>query len=334
MIVGISVVLFTANLASRNSSSSLQRLRTTTPSPAASLQVEGNKVVNTDGGYSFVLPSGWKAKVSSFSKTDTIFGTNFLNDLGIGYVRVHGGDKSLSDALSKENPQNITKSEQIIVDGTPAVIQDFKSGDSNLTVDGKAIYIYKNEKTYYIELISENTEDIAKFQEIISSFKFTDETANWKTYTDPEYGFQIKYPRAGQAIDLQGQFVNGKCGMAIKESPYPLGPPYVYELWVDNFFEVLVRPWTGTINDFLQQENIDVNTVKSLNVANADGAVTMAKPGYTIASKDAQTGPGDLEIIKKNGNLFLLHPFQNDGNFGGCVKITGAEAYLTFKFTQ
>lgn len=36
--------------------------------------------------------------------------------------------------------------------------------------------------------------DRALFEKILSTFQFTDEIADWKTYTDSQYNFQIKYP--------------------------------------------------------------------------------------------------------------------------------------------
>lgn len=35
---------------------------------------------------------------------------------------------------------------------------------------------------------------VNQVDQILSTFKFTDDTANWKTYTNTQYGFEVKYP--------------------------------------------------------------------------------------------------------------------------------------------
>lgn len=176
IIVGIVVVFTTALIGSRNiskSSGTSPSIYEVSPKPTIPVIIEGNRIINNDGGYSFILPSPWKAKISSFTKTDTIFGTAFLNDLGTGDIRVSSGDKSLSDALSKQNPNNVSQQKQITIDGVPGVIEDLSAKDSNINIQGKVAIVYKNGRTYTIEVLSNDPGDVAKFQEILSTFKFT-----------------------------------------------------------------------------------------------------------------------------------------------------------------
>lgn len=146
---------------------------TTTPIPVINNSTpEGNRIINNDGEYSFILPKSWKAKISSYSKTDMIFGETFLNDLGIGDIKVSSGYKSLSDALSKQNPKNVSNITQITVDSAPGIIEDLNATDGTIKVEGKVVIVYKDKKTYTFELLSKDFEDITKFQELLSSFKF------------------------------------------------------------------------------------------------------------------------------------------------------------------
>ncbi len=46
------------------------------------------------------------------------------------------------------------------------------------------------------------------FDQIISTFQFIDETADWQTYRNNEYGFEMKYPSVGNWKAEEGRLVN------------------------------------------------------------------------------------------------------------------------------
>lgn len=176
IIVGITVVFTTALMGSRNISRSGGTSPNTyqvSPKPTIPVNTEGNRIINNDGGYSFILPSLWKAKISSYSKSDIIFGETFLNDLGIGDIKVNTGDKSLNDAISKQNPKMVSQPNQTTIDGVPAIIENLSGTDGVIKLEGKVVTVYKDGKTYVIEVLSNDSDDLAKFQEILSTFKFT-----------------------------------------------------------------------------------------------------------------------------------------------------------------
>lgn len=83
-------------------------------------------------------------------------------------------------------------------------------GDINAFEDSP--YVFKNDKYVFQFVVSSNgpkdlfgTADDA--EKIISTFKFTDkvDTANWKTYRNEEFGFELKYPN-----DFQSEFTNNE----------------------------------------------------------------------------------------------------------------------------
>ncbi len=175
IIVGIVVIFSAALIGSRNISKSTSvtpGVYEVSPKPTTPVIIEGNRIINNDGGYSFILPSPWKAKISSYSKSDIIFGETFLNDLGIGSISVNTGDKSLNDALSKQNPKTVSQPNQITVGGIPAVIENLGGTDGLIKLEGKVVVVYKDGKTYLIEVLSNDPSNLAKFQEILSTFKF------------------------------------------------------------------------------------------------------------------------------------------------------------------
>lgn len=83
---------------------------------------------------------------------------------------------------------------EINVNGIPAV----KLSDSG---DFPEVFIVDDKKTkkLYISgfVFAPNSENnLSIFNQMLSTFKFiaVDETADWKTYTNKDYGFEIKYP--------------------------------------------------------------------------------------------------------------------------------------------
>ncbi|MFH0873275.1 MAG: hypothetical protein V1846_00295 [Candidatus Komeilibacteria bacterium] len=46
------------------------------------------------------------------------------------------------------------------------------------------------------------------YNQILSTFKFTDDAADWKTYNDKDGGYTIKYPSTWRVSDFDPQFVN------------------------------------------------------------------------------------------------------------------------------
>lgn len=176
IIVGIVVAFSTALMGSQNiskSTSATPSVYEVSPKPTVPVSTEGNRIINNDGGYSLMLPSPWKAKISSYSKSDIIFGETFLNDFGIGDIKVNTGDKSLNDAISKQNPKMVSQPNQITIDGIPAVIENLGGTDGVIKLEGKVVTVYKDGKTYVIEVLSNDSGDLAKFQQILSTFKFT-----------------------------------------------------------------------------------------------------------------------------------------------------------------
>jgi hypothetical protein len=171
IMVGIVVIFTTALIGSRNisrSNSTSPSIYQVSPKPTNPVNTEGNRIINNDGGYSFILPSPWKAKISSYSNTTTVFGESFLNDLGIGQIDVSSHDASLTDALSHQTKGQYSAPTPIIVDGISGVTENFLS-----VVQGKVVIVYKDGKTYGISILSNNPDDLKRFQEILSSFKFT-----------------------------------------------------------------------------------------------------------------------------------------------------------------
>ncbi len=64
----------------------------------------------------------------------------------------------------------------------------------------------------------------------------------WKIYKNDKYGFELTYPKEGVALG-EKSYEEVECGKFIKEGSGKID--------VDNFFQVKVVEWVGTIQDYL-----------------------------------------------------------------------------------
>ncbi len=158
----------------------------------------------TNGAFSFKYPSDWDAKDTDSQtivlnpKTrqpqetshDTILIYRIANPniLTISQI-IHRPNGSGMCCLGQFADSLIKKTESVKISGV--------EGERYYLGDG----IYPNDETYvlqsgYVYNIENNGGLNFRniYNQIISTFKFTDETANWKTYMNKDLGFNFQYP--------------------------------------------------------------------------------------------------------------------------------------------
>lgn len=246
---------------------------------------------NTQYGFEFKYPNDWTVSQSSF--------TSGINS-GISFVKIVPETQRLA------NGAEIIVTTEVIDDVEG--IEDWKTKNfgnntfsfAQVKVDNG---IDKNWDMYYSNRNNEGTEVLFKLSfingvnlqesdvepeldiltDILSSFKFIDPTANWKTYKNDTYGFEMKYPSDWQVRE---------------ESTVSNPSVYGFENFKANtpiktvLFE---SPDTSPNNDFyyylsfgLKRKNENIilsgNTLKGLDKSN-----TQAGEMVKIGSKETKT---------------------------------------------
>ncbi|MCL5783924.1 MAG: hypothetical protein M1142_01015 [Patescibacteria group bacterium] len=146
----------------------------------------------------------------------------------------------------------------------------------------------------------------------------------WKTYTNSKYQFQLTYPAQGMVLTKEG-YREGECGQAIGEGTQQsnriIPGPVQETIKMDNFFEIVVLNWPGTIDQYLESLGVkNKYDIFSFSSSGADEAIQVIglKPG-----KEYAIGYPPLAyvnyIYKKEDNLFLIKGLYDPENYGGCI---------------
>jgi hypothetical protein len=199
-----------SNYSKKSTPTSVSKISTPTPDPTANWKT----YTDSKYGYSIKYPTQWDANLPPVGHGILIGQGPNENQITIGIFST----KNATMANSCKQTQ------QILLDNIPASRCNFAQQISeergvayNPPIISKTIYIeaLHNNQYYSVSLSSDQTSDKFKyFDQILSTFKFTDQnqadpTANWKTYTDKESEYSIRYPKewiitSGDQHDAKG----------------------------------------------------------------------------------------------------------------------------------
>jgi hypothetical protein len=268
-----------------------------TPAPTTDPTAEW-KIYKSDN-YQLLYPPTWRIKESSnfvsFIPPDTK-GNDSEGIIGVMTTKIDSTVKTQADALKvfrqylescdPETPQGcINGTATRKVSDYYKVEKQIKIGDKILfqtyggcCMDiGRHVFLYNNDYQYRITLyytdqhvLKPKNEDI--FNQILSTFKFSDQTSSvdtssWKTYTNTKYDFIIKYPQslytrvicpAPEENNLYLTVKNGQdeivANSCVRDSTYP------FELTVSNIKNT--NPKTDQYHQ-VTQKSITVYGVKT-----------------------------------------------------------------------
>ena len=167
----------------------------------------------SDSGISLTTPENAEQNKNNQSILPPVF------DFSIGYTSNDWFIKNAKSLTGKEftNLKNFLKDTygnvaEINIDGKKAysTIVSTSKYDYLVYIDtGKNTYIILSIPCISSEMLSptldpKNPKITTEAKNIMSTFKFitsTDQTANWKTYTNAQYGFELKYPAGSKISD-------------------------------------------------------------------------------------------------------------------------------------
>lgn len=158
-------------------------------------------------------------------------------------------------------------------------------------------------------------------------------SGSWKTYTNTEFGFAIKYPAQGDIVlNIPDSAYNpdktyiGDCGDTIKETTDPI----LTHVSIDSLFTIAIYNSTKSIADWIKDQPVDFRPDLSYYIpfsgVNADEAYR-EKTGLSLMN---------FAFYRKNNHIIILSNVQNlaDGCINYDTKIYNWDIPTSFKFVQ
>lgn len=115
---------------------------------------------------------------------------------------------------------------EVTVSGIKTVVLDWEGLGT-----GQFICINNNGSRYLINKYPAKTTRQSEYDKILSTFKFTDSTADWQMYRNDKYGFEFKYPSKIELTEDKDQVIlnhkipyenHGSCDMKGDNNTYPM----------------------------------------------------------------------------------------------------------------
>ena len=273
--------------------------------------------VNDTFGYSLKYPSDWVVDgadprnviiKNTADKTD-----NFLT------IKVESGDPTPGDLGYSEAYERTS----VLIGGHNS--NKFSCFLYHEEATFYTYYLNSGADRYILSYRGNQTSLVPIYEQIVSTFKFTDETADWQTYTNTVYSYQIKYPKAYEVKDDSRKDIVWINRIATSGSDFT-GPG----------FRILVAD--KKIEDYekdLRDEHVDPKPEANLNYVMNDGTPYLEEEVNIGGQKGKKLGFGTAinlnsinYIVEHKGRTYNISTMEvnNFAIFEAMVK--------TFQFTD
>ena len=242
---------------------------------------------NAQYGFEFKYPSDWSVRDDSNgdpnpqTKFSTIRISKNLTDADVSYAEF---TSSLTRDTGIENLKN--PGLDISVGGIAWHTNHDMTG-LGATHDSLLLNTSYQNKFYEIGLYPyEETGGSSTLNQILSTFKFTDSTADtstWKTYANEQYGFSLNYPPNWYKLESDSHNPNLIVALSSNNPPQPTGS---YSL---NISTLQVK----ASDKFQTEYNFYSNSPFGVKVIKLDATVSGVSPVYAmqVAINNAETPP-------------------------------------------
>ena len=283
-------------------------LETSVTKPAAPVDETANWQTYKNEKYSFEFkyPQNWKTLERPFNPTSDLL------------AAVYATNNKMLDLADIDEPNREAGRGEIIYS-----VEIKQHGNTeNYQLGTHYLKVFSNDKLDIFFIDDSRNSRKAEFDQIQSTLKFNeilaDETANWQTYKNEKYGFELKYPQAYIIQDTQD-------GVVVIKSP---SKPESYDIKI----QINQNPSNLNLSlDAIIQNRLKSNPTKIDKKITLDGqtAYEGVDPGLT----------SEYEILVKSGDNFydLLFSSGNKDTLEenkAALDVNQKLILSTFKFTN
>jgi len=171
-------------------------------------------------------------------------------------------------------------------------------------------------------LSMEENANEAEYFNILSTFKFTnatDATTSLKTYTNTQYGFEIKYPSNNWSLLID------------TPNPTPDGR-LLYEMQISAIAES--DNFTGIVQLYIQNGNVDSWLSNKATHTRETVYINGLRAEKFYFGRDPKTDTGLTYVFERNNLVYVINTAVVIGNKYGISETDISQILSTFKFTK
>lgn len=283
--------------------------------------------VNQEHNLTLNYPSDWEINETNNSQVVSLSNSNQDGSIVIDFANQGKITSPIKKWIEQENKNKLSNPNRHHMDSLITIVENDNllnfSPEELVTTDneffghdGKKYIFIKNKKIYTIDTFhyfddeSQNPVEYQKIDQeidqILSTIKFISSTDEVKTYLNQQFGYSFKYSSSLGEISESGSQVR-------------LQTPISYQ------FEIIAYPTTESLEEWLK------NNQSLFPVSDWIFSKSKFKnqPALLLNPKMVMESPGNIYIVKKDGNIFTFF-YSVDP----IIKTKIDQILSTFKFTN